>query len=241
LSDSLVIIPTYNESTNISQVIEKVIALPEVFDSLIVDDNSPDGTARIVEKLQEQHPGRISLLKRERKLGLGKAYIAGFEWALAREYGYIFEMDADLSHDPKDLIRLKEACHGGGADVCVGSRYVKGGNVMNWAWTRRLLSYSASLYVRALLDLPLKDPTAGFVCYKREVLQNIPFQQIQFAGYAFQIDMKQLCWKHKFVIREIPITFTERTQGKSKMSQTILREAIAGVWRLRNANRADEQ
>jgi len=232
LSGQLVIIPTFNEKENIERIIAKVFSLPLAFDILIVDDGSPDGTADIVKRLAAQHPGRLFIEERKGKQGLGTAYIHGFKWALQREYQYIFEMDADFSHNPDDLVRLHEACATGGADLSVGSRYVKGGKVVNWPASRVLLSYFASVYVRIITWLPCKDTTAGFVCYRRNVLEKIEFNKIRFVGYAFQIEMKFTAWKMGFKIKEVPITFVDRTAGVSKMSRDIMREAIVGVLQL---------
>lgn len=232
MSAQLVIIPTFNEKENIERIIAKVFSLPLAFDILIVDDGSPDGTADIVKRLAAQHPGRLFIEERKGKQGLGTAYIHGFKWALQRDYQYIFEMDADFSHNPDDLVHLHEACATGGADLSVGSRYVKGGKVVNWPASRVLLSYFASVYVRIITWLPCKDTTAGFVCYRRSVLERIDFAKIRFVGYAFQIEMKFTAWKMGFKIKEVPITFVDRTAGVSKMSRAIMREAIVGVLQL---------
>ncbi|MDX2002004.1 MAG: polyprenol monophosphomannose synthase [Chitinophagales bacterium] len=232
MSDSLVIIPTYNEKENISRMIEKVFSLSKDFHLLIIDDGSPDGTAEIVKQKQTAYPDRLFLEQRQGKQGLGTAYIYGFRWALARHYGYIFEMDADFSHNPEDLLRLYEACHSQGGDLSVGSRYVRGGKVVNWPVDRILLSYFASIYVRIVTWLPCHDTTAGFVCYKREVLETIDLSAIKFIGYAFQIEMKFTAWKHGYKIKEVPITFTDRIAGASKMSKNIMKEAIVGVLQL---------
>lgn len=231
MNTGLVIIPTYNEIENISQIIEAVLELPECFHVLIVDDNSPDGTATVVEKLQEQYDN-LHLLKRKEKNGLGTAYVDGFKWALAREYAYIFEMDADFSHNPSDLSRLLASCQTNGGMV-VGSRYVTGVNVVNWPLNRVLLSYGASIYVRWITRMPVKDTTAGFVCYAREVLECIDLDKIRFVGYAFQIEMKYRVYVKKFPITEVPIIFTDRTRGESKMSKGIIKEAIFGVMSLK--------
>jgi dolichol-phosphate mannosyltransferase len=199
----------------------------------VVDDNSPDGTATIVQELQQQWPGRLHLLQRAGKLGLGTAYIAGFKWGLERGYGFLFEMDADFSHDPNDLVRLYEACDKGGADMSVGSRYVKGGHVRDWSWDRVILSYCASLYVRAILWLGVRDTTAGFVCYRSDTLRALPLDEIRFIGYAFQIEMKYRVHLAGLRIAEVPITFIDRVKGASKMSANIFREAILGVLRMR--------
>lgn len=230
--EKLVIIPTYNEKDNIRQIIDAVFSLQQGFHILIVDDGSPDGTGNIVRELQAQHPGELFLEERSGKLGLGTAYIHGFKWALAREYQYITEMDADFSHNPKDLIRLHQACAQDGADVAVGSRYVSGGKTENWPWDRAVLSYGASIYVRIVTWIPVSDATAGFVCYKRAVLEKINLDAIQFVGYAFQIEMKFTAWKLGFKIKEVPITFIDRKEGYSKMSKGIVKEGILGVLKI---------
>lgn len=222
----LVIIPTYNEIENIREVISHVHRLG--LHVLIVDDNSPDGTAQEVKRLQAENPSAIHLIEREGKLGLGTAYIAGFHFALKQGYDFIFEMDADFSHNPDDLLRLLEACEQG-ADMAIGSRYVTGVNVVNWPMGRVLMSYFASMYVRLITGMPFRDATAGFKCYKRRVLETIELDRIHFIGYAFQIEMKFLSWKHGFNIKEVPIVFTDRTKGQSKMTRGIFREAIFGV------------
>ncbi len=231
--DSVVIIPTYNEKENIENIIRKVFSLEHPFDILIVDDGSPDGTAAIVKTLQTEYPERLHLIERSGKLGLGTAYIRGFEWSLEHSYDYIFEMDADFSHNPEDLIRLREANATGGGDVSVGSRYVKGGKVKNWPLTRILISYFASIYARAITGIPVHDTTAGFICWTRPVLENIDFKQINFVGYAFQIQMKYAAWKLGFKLVEVPITFIDRELGKSKMSKNIIKEAALGVIKMR--------
>ncbi len=228
MRDSLVIIPTYNEKENIEKIIRKVIELNSDFEILIIDDGSPDGTAAIVQVLQAEFPGLLHLEQRVGKLGLGTAYIHGFKWALARKYEYIFEMDADFSHNPLDLIRLKEACMNG-ADVAIGSRYVKGVNVVNWPMSRVLMSYFASMYVRLITRIDIQDATAGFKCYRRVVLETIPMDKIKFVGYAFQIEMKFTAIQYGFKVVEVPIIFTDRTEGVSKMSTRIFREAFLGV------------
>jgi dolichol-phosphate mannosyltransferase len=233
LSDSLVIIPTYNERENIVSIIEAVFSLPKSFHILIVDDGSPDGTADLVKQLQEKHSDSLFILERKGKLGLGTAYIAGFRWGLEHDYEFFTEMDADFSHNPKDLIRLYEACIKKNADVSVGSRYVKEGKVKNWPFNRIFLSYGASLYVRILTWMPVKDPTAGFVCYRRKVLQTIDLDKIKFIGYAFQIEMKFASRMLGFKIVEVPITFTDRVEGISKMSKGIVKEAVFGVLEMR--------
>jgi dolichol-phosphate mannosyltransferase len=236
MTKNLVIIPTYNEIENIEKMIRKVFSLPADFALLIVDDGSPDGTANKVKELQKEFLSKLFLEERKGKLGLGTAYIHGFRWALARDFEYIFEMDCDFSHNPDDLLRLLEACKNG-ADVAVGSRYVKGGNVSNWDMKRILLSYFASLYVRLVLWFNVKDTTAGFVCYKRKVLETINLNRIKFMGYAFQIEMKYSAYKKGFKIVEIPITFVDRVEGVSKMSTKIFKEAFWGVFQIRFAKR----
>lgn len=228
-SDSLVIIPTYNEIENIDLIIEAVFQLEKKFHILIVDDNSPDGTANRVVELQEKHPGELFLEKRLEKAGLGTAYIHGFKWALSHRYEYIFEMDADFSHNPKDLLRLYEACAEKGADVAIGSRYIKGVNVVNWSIDRVLLSYGASFYVRFITGMKIFDPTAGFICYRRSVISAIKLDKVRFVGYAFQIEMKFRAYLKKFKIVEVPIVFTDRIRGTSKMNSKIIREAVLGV------------
>ncbi|RDC57993.1 polyprenol monophosphomannose synthase [Pedobacter chinensis] len=228
MSDSLVIIPTYNEKENIEKIIRKVFSLPQAFHVLIIDDGSPDGTAEIVKTLQQEYNGHLFIEERAGKQGLGTAYIYGFNWALQREYAYIFEMDADFSHNPDDLARLREACVNG-ADVAIGSRYVRGVNVVNWPMGRVLMSYFASMYVRFITRINIKDATAGFKCYRRTVLETIPLNKIRFVGYAFQIEMKFTAIKFGFKVVEVPIIFTDRTEGTSKMSTKIFREAFLGV------------
>ena len=230
--EKLVIIPTYNEKDNIHRIIDTVFALQQDFHVLIVDDGSPDGTGNIVKELQTKYAGQLFLEERSGKLGLGTAYIHGFKWALARSYQYITEMDADFSHNPADLIRLHHACAAEGADVSVGSRYVKGGNTENWPWDRAVLSYGASIYVRLITWIPVKDATAGFVCYTRKVLEKIQLDKLQFVGYAFQIEMKFTAWKLGFKIKEVPITFIDRKEGYSKMSKGIVKEGILGVLKI---------
>ena len=232
MPERLVIIPTYNERENIREVIAHVIGLQPAFDLLIVDDGSPDGTAALVKAAQGLHLGRIHLIERAGKQGLGTAYITGFKWALANGYGFIFEMDADFSHNPDDLVRLWRACADGG-DMSVGSRYVKGGQVRDWSWDRIILSYCASLYVRAILWLGVRDTTAGFVCYTRRVLEALPLDEVRFIGYAFQIEMKYRTRRKGFRIVEVPITFIDRAKGTSKMNSSIFREAIIGVLQMR--------
>lgn len=232
--DKLVIIPTYNEKENIEKMVRRVMGLAGDFHLLVVDDGSPDGTAGIVKGLQQEFDGRLHITERTGKLGLGTAYIFGFKWALQRGYGFIFEMDADFSHNPADLLRLHEACSEGGADVAVGSRYVRGGKVVNWPWDRIFISKGGALYTKLITWMPVNDPTAGFVCYRRAVLEALPLDEVQFVGYAFQIEMKYRAWKLGFKIREVPITFVDRVEGTSKMSTNIVREAMMGVWKMRN-------
>ncbi len=229
MTDSVIIIPTYNERENIEKIIRKVFSLPKEFNVLIVEDNSPDGTAAIVKTLMTEFPGRLFIEERKGKLGLGTAYIHGFKWALAHDYGYIFEMDADFSHNPDDLIRLYDACAKDGADMSIGSRYINGVNVVNWPMGRVLMSYYASAYVRMITRMKIRDTTAGFKCYTRKVLETIELDKIHFIGYAFQIEMKFTTWKHGFKITEVPIIFTDRTEGQSKMSKGIFKEAVFGV------------
>jgi dolichol-phosphate mannosyltransferase len=233
MSNKLVIIPTYNEKENIEMIIRTVLGLNVQTDLLIIDDNSPDGTADIVKKLQPSYNNRLHILERTEKLGLGTAYIMGFKWALEKEYLYICEMDADFSHDPHDLPRLFNSCENEGADMTIGSRYVSGVNVVNWPMGRVLISYFASVYVRLITRMKVRDATAGFVCYCREVLETIKLDKIRFKGYAFQIEMKFTAWKYQFSVVEIPIIFTDRREGSSKMSGGIVSEAIWGVIRLK--------
>ncbi len=233
MSDSLIIIPTYNEKENIEKIIRKVFSLPKEFHVLIIEDGSPDGTADIVKRLMKEFTGKLFIEERKGKLGLGTAYIHGFKWALARNYGYIFEMDADFSHNPEDLLRLYDACANQGADMAIGSRYIKGVNVVNWPMGRVLMSYYASAYVRIVTGMSIRDTTAGFKCYTRKVLEAIDFGRIKFTGYAFQIEMKFTAWKLGFKIKEVDIIFTDRTEGTSKMNKSIFREAIFGVMELR--------
>jgi dolichol-phosphate mannosyltransferase len=230
--EKIVIIPTYNELENIASIVNAVFSLCPGFHILVIDDGSPDGTADIVKELMVQYPDKLFIKERQGKLGLGTAYILGFKWALEKGYQYICEMDADFSHNPADLNRLWEACQQG-ADVSVGSRYVKGGKVKNWPKSRIFLSKGASLYTRLILKMPVMDPTAGFVCYKAEVLKNMNLSNIQFVGYAFQIEMKYMAWRMQFKIREIPITFIDRKLGLSKMNKDIISEGILGVLKLR--------
>ena len=228
MPDSIVIIPTYNEKENIERMIRKVFSLPDNFHLLIIDDGSPDGTAKIIKALQQEYADKLFIVERAGKQGLGTAYIHGFKWAIEKQYDYIFEMDADFSHNPDDLIKLKGACEAG-ADMAVGSRYVNGVNVVNWPMSRVLMSYFASVYVRFITGVKIRDFTAGFVCYKRRVLETVELHKIKFVGYAFQIEMKYTTVKHGFNLVEIPIIFTDRTEGSSKMSKGIFKEAILGV------------
>lgn len=229
MQDAIVIIPTYNEIENIEAIIKSVFTQDKAFDVLIVDDNSPDLTGEKVKALQKDYPTRLFLESRNKKAGLGTAYIHGFKWSLKKGYDYIFEMDADFSHNPKDLIRLYEACHLQNADVSIGSRYVKGVNVVNWPLGRVILSYGASIYVRLITGMRIQDTTAGFVCYKRSVLKSLNLDEIKFVGYAFQIEMKFKAYLKQFKIVEIPVIFTDRTKGQSKLSSGIISEAIFGV------------
>jgi dolichol-phosphate mannosyltransferase len=233
MSDSLVIIPTYNEAENIVEMIDTVYALDKDFHLLIIDDGSPDGTANLVKGKMEEYEGQLFIEERSGKLGLGTAYIHGFRWALRRDYQYIFEMDADFSHNPEDLVKLRYACKHEGAEMAIGSRYVTGVNVVNWPMSRVMLSYFASHYVRMITGMPINDTTAGFICYHRSVLETIELDKIKFMGYAFQIEMKFLTWKYGFSIAEVPIIFTDRTRGESKMSGGIVQEAIFGVLRIK--------
>lgn len=228
-SKSLIIIPTYNERDNVNAIIDAILNLDNDFNLLIVDDNSPDGTADIVRGLQNRYQGRLNLESRKGKFGLGTAYIFGFKWALKRDYNFIFEMDADFSHDPNDLPKLLKACSEDNADLAIGSRYSNGVNVVNWPMSRVLLSYFASKYVRLITRMPIHDTTAGFKCYRRSVLEAIDFHKIRFTGYAFQIEMKFRTWKQGFKLKEVPVIFTDRKLGESKMSSGIIREAVFGV------------
>ncbi|MBQ7041712.1 MAG: polyprenol monophosphomannose synthase [Muribaculaceae bacterium] len=232
-SDSVVIIPMYNEKENAANIIDAVLALPHQFDILVIDDNSPDGTAKIVKTKQQEYAGRVHLIERAGKLGLGTAYIEGFKWAIDHKYDYIFEMDADFSHNPNDLIPLYEACAKEGNDMSIGSRYVSGVNVVNWPMGRVLMSYYASKYVRIVTGMPINDTTAGFVCYTRRVLEALPLDNIRFKGYAFQIEMKFTAYKYGFKIKEVPIIFVNRVLGTSKMNSSIFGEAVFGVIRLK--------
>jgi dolichol-phosphate mannosyltransferase len=232
MNSGIVIIPTYNEIENIESIVRAVFSLEKTFHILIVDDNSPDGTAKKVAELQKEFPEKLFLEVRKKKSGLGTAYVHGFKWALEKNYEYIFEMDADFSHNPVDLERLHEACVNG-ADLSVGSRYVTGVNVVNWPLSRVLLSYFASVYVRMITGMKIMDATAGFICYKKHVLESINLDKIKFIGYAFQIEMKYRAFAKKFTIKEIPVIFTDRTKGQSKMSGAIIKEAVFGVLSLR--------
>ncbi len=233
MSDSLVIIPTYNEKENIEKIIRKVFSLAYDFDVIIIEDNSPDGTAGIVRQLMTEFPSRLFMEERKGKLGLGTAYIHGFKWALQRNYEFIFEMDADFSHNPEDLLRLYDACAHHEADLAIGSRYIKGVNVVNWPMSRVLTSYFASSYVRTITGMKIRDTTAGFKCYTRRVLEAINLDAIRFVGYAFQIEMKFTAWKLGFNIVEVPIVFTDRSEGQSKMSKGIIKEAVIGIIRMK--------
>ncbi|MCU7550793.1 polyprenol monophosphomannose synthase [Chitinophagaceae bacterium LB-8] len=231
--EKLVIIPTYNEKENIEAILQAIFDLKQDFHVLVIDDGSPDGTAEIVRQLQPRYDYKVFLEERRGKLGLGTAYIHGFKWAVNKGYAYIFEMDADFSHNPKDLPRLYDACKFGGADVAIGSRYVKGGGVRNWPADRIFLSKGASLYTRIITFMPIWDPTAGFICYSKKVLETINLDEIHFVGYAFQIEMKFAAWKLGFKIKEVPIQFEDRKHGESKMSHNIVKEGILGVLKLR--------
>lgn len=232
MADTLVIIPTYNEKENIAPISEAILVQDSSLNVLFVDDHSPDGTQDEIHNAMERFPGRIFLLSRSGKLGLGTAYIAGFKWALERNYEFIFEMDSDFSHDPKDVLRLKQRCFDG-SDLAIGSRYCKGGKIENWPFSRWLLSYFANLYVRTILWINIKDSTAGFKCYRRKTLESISLDVIDFKGYAFQICMKYAVIKKKFRIVEVPITFKDRVYGESKMSSGIFKEALFGVWKMK--------
>lgn len=233
MKDTIVIIPTYNEIENIESIIKAVFSQNKEFHILVVDDNSPDLTALKVKELQQEYPDKLFLLKRQKKTGLGSAYIDAFKWCLEKDYGYVFEMDADFSHNPDDLIKLYNACYLDGADVAIGSRYIDGVNVVNWPMSRILLSYFASKYVRFITRMKIEDTTAGFVCYKRRVLETINLDTIEFVGYAFQIEMKFKAYLKKFKIVEVPVIFTDRKKGKSKMSGGIISEAIFGVIKMK--------
>ena len=232
MEEKLVIIPTYNEKENIEKMVRKVFSLSKPFHLLIIDDGSPDGTASIVKGLQKEFPEALHLLERKGKLGLGTAYIAGFKWGIEKGYKFIFEMDCDFSHNPDDLVRLHDACEAG-ADVAIGSRYCKGGRVSNWPLGRIMMSYFASVYVRLVLWMNIKDTTAGFKCYSSEVLKNIALDEVRFIGYAFQIEMKYRAWKRGYKLVEVPITFVDRVEGTSKMSTGIFKEAFLGVIQMR--------
>lgn len=236
MSDGVVIIPTYNEIENIESIVRTVFSLHKQFDILVVDDNSPDHTAAKVIEMQKDFPGRLFLESRNKKSGLGTAYVHGFKWALDRNYAYIFEMDADFSHNPADLEKLYDAVHRSGADVAIGSRYITGVNVVNWPLSRVLMSYFASVYVQIITGMKIHDATAGFMCYRREVLESINPDKVKFIGYAFQIEMKYRSFVKKFRIVEVPIIFTDRTKGQSKMSNAIITEAVFGVISLRIQN-----
>jgi len=233
VSDSVIIIPTYDEKDNVERMVRKIMSLEKDFDILFIDDASPDGTADIIRGLQKEFENRIFLEERQGKLGLGTAYIHGCKWSIEKKYDFIFEMDCDFSHNPDDLIRLHEACANDGADVSIGSRYTRGGKVKNWPLKRILMSYFASVYVRMILWISIKDTTAGFKCYRREVLEKIHLDGVTFKGYAFQICMKYAAKKHGFKIVEVPITFIDREFGESKMSTGIFKEAFFGVWKMR--------
>lgn len=246
MSKAVVVIPTYNEIENIERLLRTVFSLQRAFDVVVVDDNSPDGTAQVVTLNMDLYPGRLHLVSREEKQGLGTAYIAGFKWALLKDYEYIFEMDADFSHNPNDLIRLYNACHKEGNDLSIGSRYVTGVNVVNWPMSRVLLSWLASRYVRFIMRMEIYDTTAGFICYRREVLEKINLDNIRFVGYAFQIEMKFKAHMKNFKIKEVPVIFTDRTKGVSKMTSGIISEAIFGVIAMKfksifNRKRFDEK
>lgn len=230
MSKCLVVVPTYNEVENIDRLLKAVFSLPHEFHVLVVDDNSPDGTADVVKRKMVGNSDRLFIIERSGKLGLGTAYITGFKWGLAADYDYIFEMDADFSHNPKDLIQLFKACHNEGFDMAIGSRYVKGVNVVNWPMSRVLLSWLASKYVRLIMRIDIHDTTAGFICYKRKVLEKINLDRIRFVGYAFQIEMKFKAHFSNFKIKEVPVVFTDRTLGESKMSSGIISEAVFGVF-----------
>ncbi len=233
MSDSLIIIPTFNEKENIESIIKKVFSLKKQFDILIVDDNSLDGTANIVKTLQKTYPKKLFIEERSKKLGLGTAYIHGFKWALKKNYEFIFEMDADFSHNPDDLIKLYDVVKNNNGDLAIGSRYVKGVNIVNWPMSRLLLSFFASKYVKIITGMPIHDSTAGFKCYKKKILQTIELDKIQFVGYAFQIEMKFKAWKYGFRIVEVPVIFTDRKEGVSKMSGGIFFEAVFGVLQMK--------
>lgn len=230
--EKIVIIPTYNEKENIATIIKAIFSLNKGYHILIIDDGSPDGTADIVKDLQQVYENQLFLKERAGKLGLGTAYISGFKWSIERSYNFIFEMDADFSHRPADLERLYAACKSGEGDVAIGSRYVYGGHIENWPWDRKFYSKGGALYTRLVTWMPIKDPTAGFVCYRRKVLETINLDEIKFTGYAFQIEMKFAAWKLSFKIAEVPITFTDRKLGSSKMNKAILKEGVLGVLKI---------
>ncbi len=236
MADNIVIIPTYNEIENIESIIQAVAKLPVEFHILIIDDNSPDGTAKKVKELQKQYSGKLHMIERSGKLGLGTAYITGFKWAIENKYDYIYEMDADFSHNPEDLINLYNACEKQGADMAIGSRYISGVNVVNWPMGRVLMSYFASVYVRMVTRMKIMDTTAGFVAYRRKVLETLNLDKIHLKGYGFQIEMKFTVWKYGFNIIEVPIIFTERREGVSKMTGGIFREAVWGVIKMKIAS-----
>ena len=233
MAEKIVVIPTYKEKENVSAILHSIFDLQQDFHVIVIDDGSPDGTAQIVKDLQLKFPGQLFIEERRGKQGLGTAYIHGFKWAITRDYQYVFEMDADFSHNPNDLPRLYDACKNEGADVAIGSRYVKGGGVVNWPSDRKALSKGGSLYTRMITWMPIKDPTAGFMCYKKEVLETINLDQIVFVGYAFQIEMKFAAWKLHFKLKEVPIIFQDRIQGTSKMNKGIIKEGVLGVLKLR--------
>jgi len=233
VNNGVVIIPTYNEKENIENIIRTVFSLPKQFHILVIDDGSPDGTALIVKELQKEFTDRLFMIERPGKLGLGTAYITGFKWSIEKKYDYIFEMDADFSHNPNDLLKLHEACAVEGADVAIGSRYISGVNVVNWPIGRVLMSYFASIYVKVITGMKIADTTAGFVCYRREVLETMELDEIKFKGYAFQIEMKYTAYKCGFTIKEVPIIFINRTLGVSKMNSSIFGEAVFGVIQMR--------
>lgn len=230
--EKIIIIPTYNEKENIAAILKAIFSLNQGYHVLVIDDGSPDGTANIVRSLQDEYCGELFLEERKRKLGLGTAYIHGFKWSTKKGYEYIFEMDADFSHRPSQLERLYNACKYEGADVAVGSRYVPGGRIENWPWDRRFYSKGGALYTKLITWIPVNDPTAGFICYKKEVLQTINLDEIKFVGYAFQIEMKFAAWKLGFKIKEVPITFIDRKEGSSKMNKGILKEGVLGVLKI---------
>jgi len=230
--EKIVIIPTYNEKENIAGILKAIFSLNQGYHVLVIDDGSPDGTANIVRSLQKEYDGQLFLEERKGKLGLGTAYIHGFKWSTKKGYEYIFEMDADFSHKPSQLERLYKACKYEGADVAVGSRYVPGGRIENWPWDRRFYSKGGALYTKLITWMPVNDPTAGFICYKKEVLQTINLDEIKFVGYAFQIEMKFAAWKLGFKIKEVPITFIDRKDGSSKMNKGILKEGVLGVLKI---------